>query len=151
MIPSLTLTLTSVFRRVDPRGDDQRQWLTRTIKLQGGRSRSVKHASRDNSITLSQRATADAVASNTHRKRKPALTYGRELDVAGDVPRRRRFRIECLKFFLRLANAWRTPECAPCAPHVRQAWRRWLSALQLGVLKLAGGVAEWVLRYSGDR
>ena len=51
--------------------------------------------------------------------------------------------------------AWRTPGvrpmCAPCAPHVRQAWRRWLSALQLGVLKLAGGVAEWVLRYSGDR
>ena len=58
-----------------------------------------------------------------------------------------------LNFFLRLEYAWRTPHpmCAPCAPHVRQAWRRWLSALQLGVLKLAGGVAEWVLRYSGDR
>ena len=55
-------------------------------------------------------------------------------------------------FFLRLAYAWRTFMCAPsCEPHVRQAWRRWLSALQLGVLKLAGGVAEWVLRYSGDR
>jgi len=53
-------------------------------------------------------------------------------------------------FFLRLAYAWRTFMCAPCEPHVRQAWRRWLSALQLGVLKLAGGVAEWVLRYSGD-
>jgi hypothetical protein len=56
-----------------------------------------------------------------------------------------------LIFFLRLAYTWRMPECAPCAPHVRQAWRRWLSALQLGVLKLAGGVATWVLRYSGDR
>ena len=40
--------------------------------------------------------------------------------------------------------------CAPCAPHVCQAWHRWLSALQLDVLKLAGGVAEWVLRFSGD-
>ena len=50
-------------------------------------------------------------------------------------------------FFLRLVYAWRTPQCAPCAPHVRQAWRRWLSVLQLGVLKLAGAVAEWVLRY----
>jgi hypothetical protein len=39
------------------------------------------------------------------------------------------------------------PMCTPCAPHVRQAWHRWLSALQLGVLKLAGGVAEWVLRF----
>jgi hypothetical protein len=47
----------------------------------------------------------------------------------------------------RLAYAWCTPMCAPCAPHVRQAWRRWLSALQLGVLKLVGGVAEWVLRF----
>ena len=56
-----------------------------------------------------------------------------------------------LFYFLRLAYAWRMPLCAPCVPHVRQAWRRWLSALQLGVLKLAGGVAEWVLRYSGDR
>ena len=26
-------------------------------------------------------------------------------------------------FFLRLAYAGRTPKC-PCAPHVRQAWRR---------------------------
>jgi hypothetical protein len=56
-----------------------------------------------------------------------------------------------LNFFLH----WRTPGvrpvCARCAPGVRQAWRRWLSALQLGVLKMAGGVTEWVLRYSGDR
>jgi len=37
--------------------------------------------------------------------------------------------------------------CASCAPHVRQAWCRWISALQLGVLKLAGGVAKWVLRF----
>ena len=41
---------------------------------------------------------------------------------------------------------------ARCAPSVRPVcagvWRRWLSALQFGVLKLAGGVAEWVLRYS---
>ena len=52
-----------------------------------------------------------------------------------------------LKFFF---CAWRTPGvrpmCAPFAPHLRQAWRRWLSALQLGVLKLAGGVAECILR-----
>jgi hypothetical protein len=49
--------------------------------------------------------------------------------------------------------AWRTPGVlyAHVRPHVRQAWRRWLSAPQLVVLKLAGGVAEWVLRYSGDR
>ncbi len=38
------------------------------------------------------------------------------------------------------------PGVDPGAPHVRQAWRRWLSALQLGVLKLAGGVAECILR-----
>jgi hypothetical protein len=61
----------------------------------------------------------------------------------------------CIRVILNIFFcAWRTPGvrpmCAPCAPHVRQAWRRWLSALQLGVLRLAGGVAEWVLRYSGD-
>ena len=50
-----------------------------------------------------------------------------------------------------ILNFFFAPGIRLCAPHVRQAWRRWLSVLQLGVLKLAGGVAEWVLRYSGDR
>ena len=42
-------------------------------------------------------------------------------------------------------QAWR--RCVCC---VRQAWRRWLSVFQLDVLKQAGKVAEWVLRYSSD-
>ncbi len=54
-------------------------------------------------------------------------------------PRARGNRVILNYFFLRLAYAWRTPHVAP---HLRHAWRRWLSALQLGVLKLAGGVAE---------
>ncbi len=33
--------------------------------------------------------------------------------------------------------AWHTPGFRGCAPGVRQAWRRWLSAPQLHVLKLA--------------
>jgi hypothetical protein len=40
--------------------------------------------------------------------------------------------------------------CARCAPGVHQAWRRWLSVFQLGVLKLAGKVAEWILQYSSN-
>ncbi len=65
-------------------------------------------------------------------------------------------------FWLTLQNrvifffcTWRMPGvrwvCAGCAPGVRQAWRRWLSVFQLGVLKLAGKVAEWVLQYSSNR
>jgi hypothetical protein len=49
-------------------------------------------------------------------------------------------------YFLCLAYAHVRPMCASCAPGLAQM----VSALQLGVLKLAGGVAEWVLRYSGD-
>jgi len=58
-----------------------------------------------------------------------------------------------LNLFLRLAYAWHTPGVRQVRMRpvgVRQALHGWLSALQLGVLKLAGGVAEWVLRYSSN-
>ncbi len=50
------------------------------------------------------------------------------------------YTVECFYFFC----TWHTTSVHGCAPGVRQARHRWLSVIQLDVLKLACKVVEWV-------